>query len=130
MLELYNLGFAETNLKNMIDSNPEIIELEEIEIVRKIEYLKHVGCTEVQIKNILIGNPWYFSRILTDVMAMIQKLKDLKFEAIHLMIDSHPFLLNIDCFEIDDFIERKQEEGYEIDDILDMIDENPMVITE
>lgn len=130
MLELYKIGISENDLKNMVDSNSEILDLDEAEVIKKIEYLKCIGCNEDQIKNILIGNPWYLSRVLSDVSTTIQKLKELGLEAIHLMIESNPLLLNMDSFEIIDFIERKTKEGYELDNIIDMIDENPTIITE
>lgn len=130
MKELYNTGLTENDIKNMVYVNNDILNLEESEIEQKINYLTNLGCNEYHIRNILVANPWYLSRVFSDVQATINKLNELKFEAIYLMIDSNPLLLNIDVFEIDNFINKKKSEGYEIDDIIDMVDEDPTIITE
>lgn len=130
MFELFNIGIDEQNVKFMIESNPNIKDMTDEEIIDRMELLKQLGCDELKIKNILIGNPWYLDRCITDVVASINKLSEIGLTRLDLMVNDNPMLLNVDVFEIEDFIERKLEEGYDMDDILDMIDENSNVIVE
>ena len=48
----------------------------------------------------------------------------------NLLIDSNPFLLNNDSYEIDEFILKKKNDGLTISDISDLIDSNPYIINE
>ena len=48
----------------------------------------------------------------------------------YLLFDSNPWLLNKDLFEIEEFIEKKQEEGLLLEEIVDLMDSNPYVIDE
>ena len=130
MNELFNLGIDEMNIKFMIESNPNIMDMDEKEVNDRIELLKELGCDDFKIRNILIGNPWYLDRCITDVIKMINKLSEIGLDRIDLLIDSNPLLLNIDSFEIDDFIEKKMIEGYTIEDIVDMIEDDSNVIVD
>lgn len=125
MVELLNLEIDELNLKFMIESNPNIKEMDNEEVLDRINLLRELRCNDSQISNILIGNPWYLDRGINDVLKLNKKLEHLGFERIDLMYDSNPFLLNID-----DFINSKLSENYDMDDILDMIEENSNVLVE
>lgn len=130
MNELYNLGFNELQIKQMLESNPEIADITTSECMEKIVLLQKIGCNTNQIRNILIGNPWYFDRCNGDVIKVIQKLEQMGLEAIYLMINENPMLLNVDVFEIDYFVNQQLELGYTNDEIIGMIDENSNVIIE
>lgn len=114
----------------MIEMNHDIFNCIDEDVKEKIQMLKQIGCSSHQIKNILLGNPWYLSRCVGDVTATLNKLHQLGLEALYLLIYENPFLLNVDVFEIDDFINRKKIENYSMDEIIEMIEENSIVITE
>lgn len=130
MFELFNIGIDEENVRFMIESNPNIRDMSSEDILDRIELLNQIGCDERKIRNILIGNPWYLDRCISDVVASINKLNELGLTRIDLMIDDNPMLLNVDEFEINDFVNSKLEEGYDMDEIIDMIDENSNIIVE
>lgn len=130
MFELFNIGIDEENVGFMIESNPNITDMSCEEILDRIELLNQLGCDEAKIRNILIGNPWYLDRCISDVVASINKLNELGLTRIDLMVNDNPMLLNVDVFEIEEFVNNKIEEGYDMDDIIDMIDENSNVIVE
>ena len=130
MFELLNIGLDEENLKYMLESNPNISEISDEEIKEKIDLLNYLECSTSKIKNIITSNPWYLDRCTTDVIGTINKLIQLGLTRLDLLIDSNPFLLNIDVFEIEDFINRKLEENYTLDEITDMIEENSNIINE
>ena len=51
-------------------------------------------------------------------------------EYLNLLFDSNPELLNKDVFEIEEFINKKKNDGISLEDIVDLIDSNPFVIDE
>jgi len=130
MYELLTLGIDEENLRYMIESNYNIEDLSEEEIIEKIELLKLLRLDDKKIKNILVGNPWYLDRCTTDVIGMINKLMEIGIDSIGLLIYDNPMLLNVDVFEIENFIKNKQEEKYTMEDIVSMIEEDSNIITE
>ena len=130
MNRLYEIGLKESDVKNMIDACSVIIEMEDEEVENKINILKQIGCKDVHIKNILICNPWYLDRLDKDVLKLIDTLLKNKFECIHLLIDANPFILNLDSFEIEQYIKNKQAEGMELEDIVDELDANPILFQE
>lgn len=129
MLELYNLGISELDIKNIIEMNPTIKNIPEEEILKLIMILKQVNCNDKMIRNIIISNPFYLSRIDTDIINLINKLASLGLSTLNLLFDTNPYLLNKDAFEIEKFLKKKQKD-YSIEEIVDMIDSNPYIIEE
>ena len=130
MLELYNLGIQEQELKFIIEQCPEILDTPEKEIKEKIELLKLIECSEIHIRNIICSNPNYLTRLNKDITDLMKKLSTLGLNTLNLLFDSNPFLLNKDSFEIDDYITKKQKQGESLIDILDEIESNPYIIDE
>lgn len=130
MNKLKELGLLEADLENMVNQNPMLSNLSEEEIETNILFLKKIECKERHIRNILIANPFYLSRSLIDLEKLINKLFSLGLNNLNLLFDSNPLFLNHDAFEIDDFIQIKQNEGLSLEDIADLIDSNPYAINE
>lgn len=69
-----------------------------------------------------MANPLYLNRSKTDILKLIDKLKDLGITHLETTFDTNPWLLNKDVFEIDEFIEGQIKLGLTMDEIVDMID--------
>ena len=95
-----------------------------------IKILKYIDCLDRHIQNILICNPFYLYRSIDDVVKLIKKLLEIGMTNINLLFDSNPFLLNKDAYEIDDYINKKINNGKTLEDIVDEIDSNPYIIDE
>lgn len=127
---LFNLGIEEIDIKNMIEQCPVIMEMETLEIEKKIELLKQIGCEDRHIRNILICNPFYLDRLDTDIINLINLLVKNKFECINLLLDSNPFILNKDYFEVEDYINNRLSEGVLLEDMVDELESNPYLFEE
>ena len=121
MKQLFELGLNQNDIEDMINLNPDIANLDK-EIIELITLLKEVGCKDRHIKNILISNPMYLSRSKTDVLKLIELLKELGITNLEITFDTNPWLLNKDVFEINEFIKEQKELGLNMYDIVDMID--------
>lgn len=130
MVELYNLGLSESDIKNIMEMCPEIENLSDYDIVDNIKVLRDIDCLDRHIKNILICNPFYLYRSVEDVLNLIKKLLEIGMTNINLLFDSNPFLLNKDSYEIDDYINKQISAGKTIEDIVDEIDSNPYIMDE
>ena len=118
---LFNLGLNENEIKNIITTNNEVMDLSDEEIKSLISILVNVGCKDYHIKNIIIANPYYLSRSITDVNNLISKLSLLGITHLETTFDSNPWLLNKDAYEIDEYIKDEQFKGLSLDEIIDNI---------
>lgn len=127
---LYNLGFDDKDIKNMLDRCPSISYLDDKDLLTKTEILRNINCTNRHIRNILISNPNYLDKNREDIINLIQKLTEINIENINLLFDSNPFLLNKNVYEIDDYINGEIKNGKTIDMIVDELESNPYIIDE
>ena len=129
MEELYKVGLNEIDIKNMLETNPKIINLAEEELTDQINILKAINCNPKIIKNILISNPFYLTNLKEDMINLINILKRIGLNNLELLLDANPNLLNKDVYEIEEFINNKINH-YSLEEIIDMIDNNPFIIDE
>ena len=130
MIELYNIGISDKTLNNMLELNPEINELSDKEIKEKEDLLKEVGCSDKQILNIIGSNSLYLSRTNGEINKLISFLKEVGFTCLNILFDSNPYILNIETFEIKNYIDDRLNNGEELDDIVDDLDSNPLLFQE
>ena len=127
---LKNLGISEKTINEMEEICPNIKELTREEIEQKIENLKELNCNEIQIRNIISSNAMYLDRSNTDIYKLIQKLEELGFDTLNILFDGNPYILNLDAFEIENYIKARQEDGELLEDIVDEMSSNPYMFEE
>jgi len=49
---------------------------------------------------------------------------------LNILFDGNPYILNLDAFEIENYIEARKENGETIDDIVDEMSSNPYMFEE
>jgi hypothetical protein len=57
-------------------------------------------------------------------------LNETGFTCLNILIDSNPYILNLEPFEIKNYIDNKLINGEKIDDIIDELDNNPYLFQE
>jgi len=127
---LKNLGISEKTIKEMGEICPNIKELTIEEIEQKIEILKKLNCNEIQIRNIVSSNAMYLDRVNTDIYKLVEKLERLGFDTLNILFDGNPYILNLDVFEIENYIQARQENGELLEDIVDEMSSNPYMFEE
>jgi len=130
MIELYNMGISDNTIKNMIDLVPEIKDISSSEILEKKELLEKIKCTDYQMMNIISSNPQYLNRTNSEIINLIQKLNSLGFDTLNILFDSNPYILNLDPFEIDNYINIRLSNGELIEDIVDDLETNTYLFNE
>ena len=130
MDELVDLGISEVTLKSMIELNPEILKLSDEEVKEKEEILKLIGCNGNQVLSIISSNAMYLSRMNSDVIELINYLNEIGFTTLRILFDSNPFILNLDVFEIRNYIDKRIENGESLEDIVDDLDSNTYLFNE
>ena len=109
---------------------PNIKELEAKEILEKIEILKNIKCDEIQIRNIISSNAQYLDRSNTDIEKLIKKLEELGFDTLNILFDGNPYILNLDDYEIENYIKNREDNGELLEDIVDDMSSNPYIFQE
>ena len=130
MIELYNIGISEETIKNMLEVNPEIKDMSEKEIKEKVLILEKFGCFNDQIINIISSNPTFLSRTKGEILNLVKTLVDYKFKTLNILLDSNPYILNLEPFEINNYIDKRVNQGELLDDIIDDLDSNPILFNE
>lgn len=130
MEELFSLGISEDDIKNMLEQNSNIFNMSGDMIKEKIDILRYINCNERHIKNIIISNPEYLERDSSDILKLIKYLNDMGFTLLNLLFESNPYFLNYDVFEIRNYINKRKDDGIELEDIVDEVESNPYIIDE
>lgn len=125
MVELYNLGISDATIKIMIEINPEIAKLTNQEIIKIEEMLKDINCSKTQIVNIISSNPLFLSRTNGEIIKLLSFLKEIGFTSLNILLDSNPYILNLEQFEIKNYINNRVSKGENITEIIDDLDSNP-----
>jgi len=118
---LIRFGFTIEEIKNMMDTNIEIDTIKDECLEELISILDCLGCSDIQIKNILIANPFYLNRDIEDVKELLKAVKKVGFTYLNVTFDSNPFLLNLDKDEFLGIVTKKHKEGLNDREIIDFI---------
>lgn len=127
---LKKLGIGETTIKEMKELCPNIIDMEKEEILEKIEILRKINCNKMQIRNIISSNAMYLDRLSTDVNKLIKKLEEMGFETLNILIEENPYILNLDDFEVENYITKRLEKGEKQKEIVEDMTLNPLLFNE
>lgn len=127
---LKDLSISEKTINQMKEICPNIKELKGDDILKKIEMLKNIKCDDIQIRNIISSNALFLDRSNTDIEKLIALLKDLGFEYLNLLFDGNPNILNLDDFEIKNYINKRKNNGELLEDIVDDMSSNLFVFEE
>ena len=130
MEELINLNLSDNTIKAMLEICPQIKDMSNKEINEKIYILKGLDCSYNQLRNIISSNPCYLDRTNEEIVRLIKKLTDLGFNNLNILFDGNPYILNLDPFEIDDYINSKLNEGLVLDSIVDELETMPYLFNE
>lgn len=130
MQELYNLEIDENTLLTMVEMNPEIKKLTNEEILDKVNLLEIINCNKRQIKNIISSNSLYLTRLNTDIKKLINYLVSVGFKDLNILFEANPYILNLDEFEVKDYIDKKIKSGELLSNIVDDLDSNPYLFLE
>lgn len=115
---------------DLVEMCPNIENLTDREIKEKIMILTRIGCNKRHVKNIIESNPSYLDRTTDDVLKLIKKLLDLGFTNVEILFDSNPYILNLDAYEIDNYVQKQLNEGISIEDIVDKLESQPYLFNE
>ena len=125
--KLIELGIREIDINNI----KEFINEDNSEEFNKIiELLRSINCNDSMIRNIVVGNPIILQRDYEDILEVTNYLTSIGFKNLNLLYDSYPMFLNKDVVEIKDYIESKVKNNISLEDIIDELENNPLLIEE
>lgn len=121
---LIRYGFSIEEIKNMMDTNYLINNIDDNDIYTLIDILGSVGCMNNQIRNIFICNPFSLSRNTYEVSELISKLKEYGFSELNYLFDSNPYILCLNSSDIELLYNEKKNESLSDEDFRDYINYN------
>lgn len=127
MIYLIEFGFTDADVSIMLDVCPEISSLNKKDICNKINILKDLGCSDKHIINIFSTNPL---GLCIDINPIINRLKELKFTCLNILLDSNPYILSIDVTVFNNYLKERVNHGEDISKIIRDLDDNPSLFLE
>lgn len=124
---LIRFGFTIEEINILMDSNEDISLVSDNSVNEIIKLLKDNNCSNNTIKNIFICNPFVITNNMIDTAKLINKLKELGFTNINLLLDSNPYILNISDKELEKLYNKKKDEGLKSSEIIDFISYNNVI---
>lgn len=121
---LKRLNISEETIKQMVEICPNIEELSSDEVLEKIEVLKEIECNKNQIRNIISSNAMYLDKSIADIQKLINKLIEKGFTTLNILFDGNPYILNLDAYEIEEYIGKREQKGEKLEDIVDDLESN------
>ena len=124
MDSLIRFGFTIEDINILMDTNEDISLVSDNEVNEIIKLLENNNCSINTIKNIFICNPFVITSSIIDINKLIDKLKEIGFKNINLLLDSNPYILNKSDKELEKLYNKKKEEGLNKEEIMDIISYN------
>ena len=116
----------EIEIDELISMNEEI--KEETNLDEKIELLESLEIENEIIRNIIKSNPFFLTRNIDELKGLIKKLKEIGILEFDTMLDTYPYLLNKNRYEIDEFLKSNRSKTDE--DIKEILESRPYEIDE
>ena len=127
---LKEIGISEKTIKQMEEMNPNIRALSKEDILHKIEILKNIGCDEIQVRNIISSNALYLDKTDKDIEKLIKTMEKFGFDTLNILFDGNPYILNLEAYEIEEYIKNREDKGELLEDIVDDMSSNPFLFEE
>lgn len=124
---LMRYGFSIEEIKNMMDANSELENVQDKSILELINILTKVGCHEEHIMNIFICNPFVLSRDIIEIKMLIKKLENLNFKKLFTIFDSNPYILNLTDKEIEKIYNEQLDLGLSEEEVIDYFYHNTVL---
>lgn len=130
MNELYNMGISKENLENILNIYSNLKNITDIEVIRKKNILKQIGCSDFQIINIIGCNVMFLNRTDESIIKLLYYLYSKGFTTLSILLDSNPYILNLEIFEIEKYLEIRLQNNELLEDIIDAMESNPALFNE
>lgn len=127
---LYNLGISKYSIEHMLEMNDELRYLEQNELNDKIQMLFQINCTEIQIREIISSNSKFLTTNIKEIFKTLLFLNEIGLMGLNYLIHSNPYILNLEVYEIKNYIDKKLETGKNIENIIEELEENVMLFNE
>lgn len=122
---LYALNISDDEIDSILKRYSNLGKLNDDDVKELIQILEDVSCDEEQIRNIIIANPLYLYKYPEDIRTLIEVLEKYGCEYIFLMLEKNPYILNINDFQLEQYIEEELAEGRMIEEIMMQLESNP-----
>ena len=93
-------------------------------------FLRKLGCNDRIIRNVITSNTSILSRSVPDLEKLVAKLQQIGLTDIVDLLDANPYVLNLDAYEIDNYVKKRMESGESIEEISDNLESEPALFSE
>ena len=108
---LIRYGLSIEEIQNMMDCNEEITNVLDSSIKKIINTLKSIGLSDLEIINIIEGNPFILSRDFKEIDELVNCIKKFGFIDLVNLFNSNPYLLSLSSDKFNELFKEKLSNG-------------------
>ena len=127
---LIELGFSEDEIKEFVNQYENILDTDNFNIKNKLHYLNELEFDNSEIKNIILANPLYINKADDELINLIHTLKKYGVNDLKNLININPYILNLDSIDIELFFKKRTNNILSNEDLVDLLEQNPLEINE
>lgn len=125
MEELYEIGINEYTFNDLKEVCPEIGNISDADIHKKLAILSYIGCTESMMLDIICSNPFYMIRSNDEVEKLIHTLKNYGVGMLNFLVEDKPEILNLTAEAVEKYFNGRFANGESLNKIAEDLEENP-----
>lgn len=120
--------FYEKELNKIINDCNELKYAKKEEISKIINYFHEIEFDDNMLRYLILMNPSFLTISSDKIIELIKALKEYGVEDLDMCFYLYPKILNKSVYEIDNFYIKKNQEGYNNDDINTILEVEPYLI--
>lgn len=122
--------FSDEEIVELIENNPKIKSMSNLDMSKLLGFITSLGVDTNKLKNIILSNPLYLSRDVSEVDSLFKYLRDIGINNLDIIIDTYPLFLNYSLDDIEEFVSLQENKGLSVTDICEIIVSEPYIIDE
>lgn len=122
--------FSDEEIVELIENNPKIKSMSNLDMSKLLGLITSLGVDTNKLKNIILSNPLYLTRDVSEVDSLFKYLRDIGINNLDIIIDTYPLFLNYSLDDIEEFVSLQENKGLSVTDICEIIVSEPYIIDE
>ena len=130
LLRKVGIILSKNTLAQMLEVSPDLKDLTSEEAEIRIQLLRDIGCSDRKISGIVSSSCSYLLKSISDINELFDTLSGYGFTNLNSLFFANPLILDLDSFEIEEYINGRIESGEIEEDIVNELQDKPYLFRE
>ena len=129
LLRKVGIILSKNTLSQMLDAAPDLKNLTSEEAEIRIQLLRDIGCSDRKISGI-VSSCSYLLKSISEIKKLFSTLNRYGFTNLNSLFFANPLILDLDSFEIEEYIKGRIERGETEEDVVNDLQDKPYLFQE